>query len=123
MYARMAIETRRIDYFGRRFSELKYLGCISAGLYVGLAGSMAAFARDPLSAVHQRQARVRILGKVLDYLFVAHQASFRANVAWGGSTDWGGVFRCDDLLSVLARSIHPPGFPESGQQCNQRHTQ
>ncbi len=87
---------------------------IAATLHMLSAGPVAAFAGDTFASMHQRQARMRILGKLVHHIFVAGHAGVGAQVI-------GGFIRsCRLLMSwllvLIRRCIHAAYPPQSGQQ-------
>ena len=123
---RMTAKAGGINLLGRRRPEPEDLRYVPTRADMRQTRSMAAFAGDSFAVVHQRETRMRVRGKTLGHVCVAGHAGIGANVTgrWStgrGSTGRGWLLRCGPLLPVTACSIHPPCFPESGQQRNQRH--
>lgn len=78
--SRMAAETSGVNLLCGCLAESKDLCHITAAVDVRLTRSVAAFACDPLAAVHQRKARMRIRGKTLGHICVAGHAGIGADV-------------------------------------------
>ena len=121
--ANMAGQASRSNLFWGCFGELKDLGRVPAAVDMGLAGSVAALACHSLAAVLKCQLGMRISGKVFHLVLMAGGAGLGADVVRRGSGDRSRALGCVDCLLVFSGSIHSPGFPEAGEDRNQRDTQ
>jgi hypothetical protein len=113
MRTSMAAQAFLIRRFGRRLGELENLRCISAGVDVSLAGSMAVLAGDALIAMLERHAGMRIVGEFLYNVLVAGFACLGACVTGGECRMTG---RRNGSLLTIAAGIHPPCFPVAWKQ-------
>src|ERR1035437_2771851 len=79
MRASVAAQAGFILLFGSHLGELLNLGYVAAAFDMGLARSVAAFARRALAAMRQGKLGVRIRLKLLGYLCMAGRANIRAD--------------------------------------------
>lgn len=79
MRARMTLQARLVDLFGRVLAGVEYLCDIPAAIHVRLAWTMAALAARPSLAVHLRDLAVRIVRKLLRGFLVAGRARLGAH--------------------------------------------
>lgn len=123
--AGVATEACFVDLLCRSLIEPEDLCYISAAIDMGFPRPMTAFAGRAFAAVHQGKLGMRICGKALGHVRVAGHAGIGTYIAgrWCCCRCATQVLRRGPLLPILARSIHPRCFPESGQQRNQRHAQ
>ena len=78
MRACMAGQAGLIDNPGRRFAELEDLRYIAASFNMLFCRSVTTLARDSFAAMHQCEARMRILYKLLGYVLMTGLAGLRA---------------------------------------------
>src|SRR5271156_1250982 len=123
MIANMASQASLSNLFRGCCCESKDLGRIPAAIDMGLAGSVAALACHALAAMLKCQLGMRISGEALHLVLMAGGAGLGADVIRPGSGDRSRALGCVDCLLVLSGSIHSPGFPEAGEDHNQRDTQ
>src|ERR1035437_509957 len=79
MRASVAAQAGLVDLLHRQLADLLNLGYVAAAFDVGLAATMAAFARRALAAMRQGTLGVRIRLKLLGYLCMAGRANIRAD--------------------------------------------
>ena len=79
MRASVAAQAGFILLFGSHLGELLNLGYVAAAFDMGLARSVAAFARRALAAMRQGKLGVRIRLKLLGYLCMAGRADIRTD--------------------------------------------
>ena len=111
MRAGMAGQAALIDNPGRRFAELEDLRYIAATFNMLFCRSVTALARDSFAAMHQGEARMRILSKLLGYVLVAGLTGFRAYDIL--RFDCAGVRTAGRLLLVFSRSAYTHGLPQA----------